>query len=137
MMELKTGENKDWDKEIKKGAEIIVSKKQLAEEENPKKGKKDKKKKEKAEEVTTGITHHIDISDRFGILHLLPPTTQSEIDDVIAQIKEKKELYEKPTEEEIENFKREAEKEFNRLHGFHSENDRKPQYKEKNHEKKV
>ena len=43
--ELKPNENKDWEKELKKGAEVIISKKHLNEDEVPQKNKKDKKKK--------------------------------------------------------------------------------------------
>lgn len=48
IQELKASENKEWEKQLKRGAEVIVSKKMLEDESAPQKNKKEKKKKEKA-----------------------------------------------------------------------------------------
>ena len=45
----------------------------MNDDEAPQKNKKEKKKKEKNEEVTSGFTHHSDISDMFEKVHVLPP----------------------------------------------------------------
>lgn len=90
---------------------MIISKKLKEDEEGPKKAKKEKKKKEKEEEEkTTGFTHHPNINNLFNSVNLLPPYTASEIDDIIKQLQDKIAIFEKPTAEEIENFKVKAEK---------------------------
>ena len=58
----------------------------------------------------------------------------SEIDDTIKQLKERIEIYQKPTEEEIAAFKVKAEKEFDEMHGL-GEGEKKGQFREKRAEK--
>lgn len=134
IQELKPSDNKEWAKELQKGAEVIVSKKLKEDVEVPKKQKKEKKKKEESAVETSGFTHHIDISKRFEQVNLLPPLMASEIDDTIKQLKERIEIYQKPTEEEIAAFKVKAEKEFDEMHGL-GEGEKKGQFREKRAEK--
>lgn len=65
LVDLKGTDNKDWEKELKKGAQVIVSKKLKEEEDAPKKVVKEKKKKEKEVEGTTGFAHSVEITKMF------------------------------------------------------------------------
>lgn len=47
----------------------------------------------------------------------------------MGQLKEKLDIFNKPSEEELEAFKAKAEKEFDRIHGFNKENDKKMNYR--------
>ena len=74
-----------------------MSKKNKLEEEAPKKVKKEKKKNASEEEGT--LFHILDIINRFHQLNILPPSNVSELDKTIDQLKEKIELFNKPSEE--------------------------------------
>ncbi len=54
---------------------------------------------------------------------MLPPSNASEIDNTIKQLREKIEILNKPSEEDVQAFKAKAEKEFDRIHGFHDEDE--------------
>lgn len=112
---------KGWEKEAKSGCVVIVGKKQVADEEQPKKPKKEKK--VKVEENDDSLHHSIDSMNRFHDLNVLPPSNASEIDNTIKQLREKIEILNKPSEEDVQAFKAKAEKEFDRIHGFHDEDE--------------
>lgn len=48
----------------------------------------------------------------------------NEIDQTIKQLQDKIEILNKPSEESVEAFKVKAAKEFDRLHGFHDEDEK-------------
>lgn len=93
--EIKFG--KEWQKELKSGAEIIKPKKQN-DDDGVKKQPAPKKKEEKPEE--RNFDHGIEVINQFQAIKLLPPNNPAEIDSTIKLINDKIAFYSSPTEEE-------------------------------------
>jgi len=79
---------------------------------NDKKNKKMKRKNlEKIEEAinqSEQITHQLDMYHRFDRLNLVPPTSIEDLDRSIGEIRDKIEILNKPSEEEIAAYKERA-----------------------------
>lgn len=95
----------EWDKELKKGAQIVMSKKANQDQEVPQKAKKEKKKQEKEDNF---FIHRFQVVKRFEQIKVLSPSNVAEIDQAIQQLKDKMVIYSLPNEEQIEEFKRKA-----------------------------
>lgn len=97
---------KEWQKEVKGGAELIVSKKNKLDEDVAKKAKAPKEKKERHEDEA--FSHDISITGQFQSLNLLPPNTQADLDNTIQLIRDKLAVFNNPTEEEKATFREQS-----------------------------
>lgn len=127
---------KEWQKELKGGAQIVVSKKSKADEEKQPKHQKPAKKKEEEEE---DFSHNIEAINQFQKINLLPPARPAEIDQTIKHIQDKIAIYNQPTEEERAAYREKATKEFEERHAPREYRDNKDRnnYKQKGEEEET